>query len=225
MYLNESETPDSWSIYDTSVSAGPGSLALYDTLWQRLLLSQPFFKASPYLIFSKARPYLICFKASPYLTFVGNAFHTLSVKKDPTQITWLMQKGLFFASQYQCNAMAPFFTACICAKLVNIRHCVSPITVNIIFFAPSVRFFIHRLLEVTFLQNPPVLICNFEIFSNIMKKSFCDKRFVLHRFLCWFMWTIINQQLQYNYTLCTLFCHEEEKLNEIEFRLKDKLSK
>ena len=85
MYLNESETPDSWSIYDTSVSAGPGSLALYDTLWQRLLLSQPFFKDSPYLIFSKARPYLISFKASSYLTFVGNAFHTMSVK-DPTQI-------------------------------------------------------------------------------------------------------------------------------------------
>ena len=85
MYLNESETPDSWSIYDTSVSAGPSSLALYDTLWQRLLLSQPFFKDSPYLIFSKARPYLISFKASSYLTFVGNAFHTMSVK-DPTQI-------------------------------------------------------------------------------------------------------------------------------------------
>ena len=67
------------------MSAGPSSLALYDTLWQRLLLSQPFFKDSPYLIFSKARPYLISFKASSYLTFVGNAFHTMSVK-DPTQI-------------------------------------------------------------------------------------------------------------------------------------------
>ena len=81
-----------------------------------------------------------------------------------------------------CDA-APFSTAFICIKyaIVNIRQA---ITVKIIFFAPSVRLFIYCLLKVIFLPTFPVLICNFETFSNIMKKSLCDKRFALHRFLC-----------------------------------------
>ena len=58
------------------MSAGPGSLALYDTLWQRLLLSQAFFKATPYLIFSKASPHLIFL--SDLSSIIGNACHSLT---------------------------------------------------------------------------------------------------------------------------------------------------